>query len=64
MYFATGYLFGLIAMAGLTTEYDVALLDENAHFNLRDGALADGKPIAYFKHRDANDLARAIEEQE
>jgi 7-keto-8-aminopelargonate synthetase-like enzyme len=51
-------------MAGLTTEYDVALLDENAHFNLRDGALAAGKPIAYFKHRDANDLARAIEEQE
>lgn len=63
MYFATGYLFGLIAMAGLSSEYDVVLLDESAHYNLRDGALAARKPIIYFKHRDAEDLARAIREE-
>lgn len=63
MYFATGYLFGLIAMAGLSGEYDVAILDENAHYNLRDGALAAGKPVIFFKHRDVDDLARAIGQQ-
>ena len=56
MYFATGYMFGLIALAGLKNRYDVVFLDEKAYYSLRDGALAAGKPIFEFKHRDPEDL--------
>lgn len=62
MYFATGYLFGPIVLSGLAEDYDVAVLDESAHYNLRDGALAAGKPIRTFRHRDAADLARLLRE--
>ena len=61
MYFATGYLFGLISMAGLAARFDVAILDESAHYNLRDGALAAGKPVRTFRHLDTDDLARVLE---
>ncbi len=62
MYFSTGYMFGLIAMAGLSDWYDVILLDERAHYTLIDGAYATRKPVHTFKHCDADDLARALEE--
>lgn len=60
IYFATGYMFGLIALAGLSDEYDVVLLDESAHWNLADGARAAEKPIKTFKHCDPEDLARVL----
>ena len=49
-----------MALIGLAAHYDVVLLDESGHYNLRDGALAAGKPIATFKHLDAADLARVL----
>ncbi len=60
MYFATGYLFGLIAMTGLAAHYDVAFLDASGHYNLRDGALAAGKKVLAFRHQDAADLAHKL----
>jgi len=60
MYFATGYLFGLIGMAGLAAHFDAVFLDKSAHYNLRDGARAAGKPVHSFKHLSASDLARAL----
>jgi 7-keto-8-aminopelargonate synthetase-like enzyme len=62
MFFATGYLFGLVVLSALADDYDIVLLDESAHYNLRDGALAAGKPIRTFRHRDAADLARRLQE--
>lgn len=60
MYFATGYLFGPIVFAGLADDYDVVVLDESGHYNLRDGALAAGKLIRTFKHCDVEDLERVL----
>ena len=60
MVFATGYMFGLIALTGLGDCYDVLLLDELAHFALVDGARASGKPILTFRHCDAADLAEKL----
>ena len=57
MYFSAGYLFGLIALVGLVQMYDAIFIDEKAHYSLRDGAAASGKPIYEFKHRDDADLA-------
>jgi 7-keto-8-aminopelargonate synthetase-like enzyme len=63
MYFATGYLFGLIGLSGLSESYDIVFLDESAHYNLRDGALAAGKPVHAFRHRCPDDLAQQIRER-
>ena len=63
MYFSTGYLFGLIALSGTSSQYDVIFLDEKVHYSLRDGAMATGKPIFEFKHLDAVDLAKVIKEK-
>lgn len=60
MYFSTGYLFGLIALTGLASQYDVVFMDESAHYSLRDGAAAASKPVHMFAHLDADDLARAM----
>ncbi|MEM7730067.1 MAG: pyridoxal phosphate-dependent aminotransferase family protein [Pseudomonadota bacterium] len=61
MYFATGYFFGLIVLPALSDDYDVALLDENAHYNLFEGARAADREIVTFRHRDADDLADHME---
>lgn len=60
MYFATGYMFGQLALAGLASDYDVAVLDEHAHYSLRDGAAVAGKSIVTFKHCDPEDLKRVL----
>lgn len=62
MYFATGYFFGQLALAGLAQDYDVAVLDAHAHYSLRDGAAIAGKPVATFAHQDVKDFARVIAE--
>ncbi|MCZ8130436.1 MAG: pyridoxal phosphate-dependent aminotransferase family protein [Steroidobacteraceae bacterium] len=60
IYYATGYLFGLLAMTGLAAQYDVVFLDESSHYNLREGAAAAGKPVHFFRHLDAADLERVM----
>lgn len=61
IYFSTGYMFGLLALGGLSDRYDVVLIDEKAHYNLIDGARGAGKPIHTFEHRSAADLGRKLE---
>jgi 7-keto-8-aminopelargonate synthetase-like enzyme len=63
IYFATGYLFGLLAMTGLASQYDVVFADESAHYNLREGAAAAGKPVQTFRHLDAADLAQVMQRE-
>jgi 7-keto-8-aminopelargonate synthetase-like enzyme len=62
LYFATGYLFGLITLPGLAAHYDVVVMDELGHFSLREGALIAGKPVHIFKHCDVDDFARILAE--
>lgn len=62
MYFATGYLFGLLAMTGLSDDYDAAVLDELAHYSLQEGARAAGKPVYQFRHRDPAHLAEVVDQ--
>lgn len=63
IYFATGYMFGLLVCQGLADAFDVALIDESGHWNLFDGARAAQKRVRTFRHRDAEDLARALAEE-
>lgn len=60
MFFAAGYLFAAIALQGLSHFYDVIFLDETAHYSIRDGAASTHKPIVWFKHKDAADLAEKM----
>ena len=62
LYFGTGYLFGQIALSALASDYDVAVQDECAHYNLHDGAAVAGKTVVRFRHLDADDLARMVEQ--
>lgn len=59
LYFASGYLGALILAQGLSEQYDHILIDESAHYSVRDGARSTGKPMTTFRHLDANDLAEA-----
>ncbi|MCO5792563.1 MAG: aminotransferase class I/II-fold pyridoxal phosphate-dependent enzyme [Blastomonas sp.] len=61
IYYATGYLFGPMAMTALAEDYDVAVIDESGHYNLVEGARMAQRPIATFAHRDAADLARVLD---
>lgn len=60
MFFATGYMFGLIGVSGLAPSCDAIFLDESAHYSLRDACLASGVPVHEFRHCDATDLALVI----
>jgi 8-amino-7-oxononanoate synthase len=61
IYFASGYLIGLIALHGLRDRYDTVLIDEAVHLNLRDAVAAGGKPSVTFKHMDASSLAEEMD---
>jgi 8-amino-7-oxononanoate synthase len=60
IYQTSGYLFGIVALPALADDYDVAVLDESAHFNLVEGARAAERPIERFRHRDPEDLERVL----
>lgn len=60
MYFSTGYLFGTIALNGITDRYDAIFLDEKTHYSLKEGAIITGKPIFTFRHKDADSLRQTI----
>jgi len=60
LYYASGYLGGMILVQGLAEQYDQIFLDEAAHYSLRDAARASGKPLHLFHHRDASHLAESL----
>ncbi|HUE37595.1 MAG TPA: pyridoxal phosphate-dependent aminotransferase family protein [Candidatus Acidoferrum sp.] len=55
-----GYMTGIIVAQALAGEFSHALLDERAHPALLDAAEQLGCPTLKFKHRDAEDFARAV----
>lgn len=60
LYYASGYLGGMILVQGLAERYEHIFVDEAAHYSLRDAARASGKPLHFFHHRDASHLAESL----
>lgn len=59
-YFSSGYASNHIAVAALAPDVDAVLVDESAHFCVREAANLAGRPVTTFRHRDPDDLARGI----
>lgn len=59
-YFSSGYASNHIAVAALAPDLDAVLVDEAAHFCVREAARLAGRPVTTFRHRDPDDLARAV----
>jgi 7-keto-8-aminopelargonate synthetase-like enzyme len=57
---STGYAGSIVAAQALAGEFSHALVDERAHVALSEAATALNCPVFKFKHRDADDLARAV----
>ncbi len=60
VYFASGYLVGMVGLAGLQERFDLIFLDDTAHFSLKDAAVLTTKPFFTFAHCDAEDLSHQI----
>jgi 7-keto-8-aminopelargonate synthetase-like enzyme len=63
VYFASGYLIGMVGLASLEGEFDVIVLDEYAHYNLKDAAQLLGLPCFTFTHCDASALADLLKRE-
>lgn len=62
MFFSQGYLFASVALQGLVDRYDLIFVDEGAHYAVKAAARAAEKPIVFYRHSDAEDLARKLRE--
>jgi 7-keto-8-aminopelargonate synthetase-like enzyme len=60
-YFGSGYMANHIMVAALAEEADAVLVDEAAHYCVREAAQLAGKATITFRHRDPKDLARNVE---
>jgi 8-amino-7-oxononanoate synthase len=60
VYFATGYLIGVVGLASIDQPYDLIFLDEHAHYNLKDAARLSGLPTVSFAHCDAESLRQLL----
>lgn len=57
---SSGYLTGTVVAQALAGDFSHALVDERAHPALLDAAAQLDCPFLKFKHRDADDFARAV----
>jgi len=57
---AGGYLTSTVVAQALAGDFTQVLIDERAHPALADAAMHFGCPVVKFKHRDAQDLKRAV----
>ena len=62
IYFASGYLIGFAAMAGLRDLFDVVVLDEQAHWCMVDAAKISGAEMFRFANCDAESLEQVLSE--
>lgn len=60
IYFATGYLIGMVGLAAMDFNADFIAIDEHAYTNLRDAARLSDVPTVVFRHCDAVSLGDAI----
>ncbi len=61
-YFGSGYIANHIMVSALAREVDAVLVDEAAHYCVLEATRLAGLPVATFRHRDADDLARLARE--
>ena len=55
-YFSSGYVANHIAVQALTAQADAVFVDAEAHYCVVEAARLAGKPVQFFRHRDAGDL--------
>ncbi|MBN2207109.1 MAG: pyridoxal phosphate-dependent aminotransferase family protein [Candidatus Aminicenantes bacterium] len=60
VHFVSGYFDSLVLAQALSDRYDLAFVDETAHFSVMDGIASARKPFVTFRHRDPDDLARKL----
>jgi len=60
VYFASGYLIGMVGLTAIEQSFDLCVLDENAHYCLRDAAKISGLPIYTFAHCDVESLTEVL----
>jgi 8-amino-7-oxononanoate synthase len=60
LYFASGYLGGMIICQGLRDDCQRIFIDERAHFSVFDAARAAGKPLHTFPHLDPQGLEESL----
>ena len=53
VYLPSGYLIGAAGFAAAEPDFDIILLDENAHWCLKDSAKLTNKEFRFFAHRSA-----------
>lgn len=58
--YPSGYMSGLFLARTAEDSWDAAFVDEDAHFSLKDGIAAAGKPVVFYRHRDPDDLEAKI----
>lgn len=63
VYFASGYLIGMVGLASLAETFGLIALDEHAHYNLHDAAKLQGLPNFTFGHCDAGALADLLKRE-
>lgn len=59
---ASGYLSDMMLAHTLAPRFDVAFVDQKAHYSVYDGLRVTGKPIVSFSHRDPEDLEARLRE--
>lgn len=62
VYFPSGYLIGAVGLASFETPFDLIVLDELAHYNLRDAAKQSGLRIRAFSNSDPESLREVLRE--
>ena len=60
LYFASGYLIGGVGLAALEGTFDRIIIDEAAHYSLRDAARASAHPSVTFAHGNPDSLAEKV----
>jgi 8-amino-7-oxononanoate synthase len=63
VYYVSGYFNGLMMAQGLADQFDLAFLDETAHFSVKDGVHSTRKPVVFYKHRDPSDLRSKLKSE-
>jgi 8-amino-7-oxononanoate synthase len=59
-YFGSGYMANHILVSTFALQVDAILVDESAHYCVWEASRVAGVPVASFRHRDADDLARQL----
>ncbi|MER9593028.1 pyridoxal phosphate-dependent aminotransferase family protein [Mesorhizobium australicum] len=54
---ASGYLSMMTLLYALRDDYDMIFADERCHFSVKDALICSQKPVAFFRHRDPDDLS-------